>query len=192
MTAKTIKVYVYPQLLSAFYRNEVTNVVRVLRGTIDINKVHSKIGYKGDSWVIAEHGQLHKKHIFQRTDGTAVMKTYTGETVNVITPWDNDEGENIPAEEMPKWAARHQYEVVDVSFPVKLDNLNETQIHNMGVVEKPANGSIRNYIWGDIQVPCRTGIKDAFVRLWDMTYNKNRECSFGKNIYVTVYSIAKK
>ena len=192
MKPRLLKVFVYPTLMSAYSRNEVNIVVRVLKGSIDVSKIYSKIGFKGDTWVIAEHGQLHNKNVFQRSDGTAVLKTLIGEHVDVITPYGDREGESVCAEDMPKWAARYLYEIMDVSLPKLLDRLDEDIIYNMGVREHPVSGDLKNYVWGGIEVPGKDGIKEAFKKLWNITYNRNGLCGFESNTYVTCYKIIKK
>lgn len=191
MTPRTIKVFVYPELFPAYAKNQVSVVLRVVRGTVDINRVHSAIGFKGDFWVIAEHGQVHGRNIFQRSDGTAVLKTYTGEVVDVITPFRSGEGESVSAEDMPKWAARYIYEVADVSKPVLLDHIDEDLIYNMGVREHKIDASLKNFTWGNVQTPGKD-MKEAFRRLWDITYNKKGDCGFESGQYVTIYRIEKK
>lgn len=194
MGKRAIKIFVYPELLPAYRENLVHLVVRVLHGQIDITRVHSKVGYAGDEWVIAEKGVMHGNNIFQRKDtGESVMKTRTGEVIQVITGHEPQDGTVTSPDDMPKWAAAMVYDLIEVSYPQNAADLDESDLYHMGIRETPGDGELKMYTWGNIKVP-DTNIKNAFQApggLWDLTYNKSGNCPLQSTV-VTKYKIVKK
>lgn len=194
MSKRIIKIFVYPELLPAYRLNQVHITVRILHGEVDITRIHSKVGYPGDEWVIAEKGVMHGNNIFQRKDtGEAVMKTRTGEVMPVISDHQPNDGTVTSPDDMPKWAAAMTYDLIDVGFPTNAKDLDESDMYNMGIRELPGDGDLKVYQWGNIKVP-GTSMRSAFSSqggLWDLTYNKSGNQPLESTV-VTLYKIVKK
>lgn len=190
MTPRTVKLFVIPELLSAHHRGEVSLVIRALKGVIDPSKQHSKIGFRGDKWVVVEKGVMHGKNIFQRADdNSSVYRSRTGRSEDgIIHDKNYRDGEIIKAIDMPKWAGRLNYEIKDVSYPVLASSLDEVDILQMGVREINNNG-VKIFRWGDIEVVDKDPIQ-AFNQLWRLTENKNGDQDINKT-WVTKYFVVK-
>ena len=144
---------------------------------MDPNKRYSRIGFENDLIYVCEPGKLIKQGnalIVVRNDNTAI-KSENRVAKNIPYHEDYDEikdAEEFDSEAMPIWAARFYFKIDWVSYPIKIQDLSETQIKSLGfyVAEEKDNSII---IKSGEEVYTFKKKKNAFKEVMKLMWNVN-------------------
>lgn len=162
--------FVWPGAIPYIEDGTIRSVVRIITSSkVDMTKQYTRIGYVGDLWYILEDGRMEDDNLYVRKDGSAALHKdhKTTEVIPNKKYIDIPERHNVKAQDMPVWAARYWCRIVDVSYPIKVQELSDDQIMSLGI--KQINRNQFEYA-GDMY--SATTFAEAFKIHWNIYYGK--------------------